>query len=136
MPRVLLVRDAATAATPEWTEIERRLPQADRIVHRRAAALCLEEGPYELIIADAVLPDGGALGLLGTLITRHHETTVVVHFRVQNSERWLKLFQEGEFDLQAEPMTSEAFFRWLGTWRARTTPAASASAATAPPAQR
>lgn len=86
---------------------------------------CLEGTRYDLIVTDAVLPDGGPYGLLGAVIARHYETTVVVHFRLERSQRWLKLFAEGEFDLQAESMTTGEYLRCLEEWLAsRPAPAA------------
>ena len=123
--RVLLLRDSRTAATPAWQQLEERLPGAERAGDRESATRCLEGTRYDLIVTDAVLPDGGPYGLLGALIAHQYETTVVVHFRLERGQRWLKLFAEGEFDLQAEPMTKEEFFRWLEEWLAsRPAPAA------------
>lgn len=111
--RVLLLRDPRAAVTPDWRELERRLPRAERARDRETAVRCLEGESFDLIISDAVLPDGSPYGLLGVLIARRHSTTVVVHFRLPEGQRWLRLFDAGEFDLQAEPMTSQVFFRWL-----------------------
>ena len=116
--RVLLLRDSRTADTGAWRQLEQRLPAAERAADRESATRCLEGTRYDLIVTDAVLPDGGPYGLLGALIARHYETTVVVHFRLERSQRWLKLFAEGEFDLRAEPMTTDEFFRLLEEWLA------------------
>lgn len=121
--RLLFLRDPASAATPAWQELEQRLPQADRIGDREAAARSLLAAPYDLIVTDTVLPGGGPFGLLGELITRQYNTTVVVHFQLEGGQRWLKLFEHGEFDLNAEPMTSERFFRWLEEWLEAAVPA-------------
>jgi len=43
---------------------------------------------------------------------------VVVRYRLEAGPRWLRLFADGEFDLQAEPMTKEEFFAWLEAWQA------------------
>ena len=123
--RVLLLGDSRTAGTAAWQRLEERLPGAERAGDRESATRCLEATRYDLIVTDAVLPDGGPYGLLGTLIARQHETTVVVHFRLEGGQRWLVLFADGEFDLQAEPMTTDQFFRWLDGWLAsRPAPAA------------
>jgi len=126
---VLLLRDPRAAATAAWQQLEQRLPAAERAGDRELAARCLEAARYDLIVTDAVLPDGGPYGLLGTLIARQYETTVVVHFRLEGGQRWLVLFAEGEFDLQAEPMTTEQFFRWLDEWLASRPAPAAADAA-------
>jgi hypothetical protein len=126
--RVLLLRDPH-ADTPAWQQLDERLPAADRAGDREVAARCLDGTRYNLIVTDAVLPDGGPYGLLGTLIARQYDTTVVVHFRLESGQRWLVLFADGEFDLQAEPMTTEQFFRWLDEWLAsRPAPAATDAA--------
>lgn len=116
--RVLLLRDARTAATPDWRELEERLPGADVAADREAAGRCLQAEGYDLIVTDAVLPDGGPYGLLGLLLARQEPTTVVVHFRLDGGTRWLRLFSHGEFDLGAEPMTRDDFWRWLEEWLA------------------
>src|SRR3990172_6826084 len=111
-PHVLLLRDPRAAATADWQQLEQRPPAARpgpaRARPRPAGGgggagagppRCLEGARYDLIVTDAVLPDGGPYGLLGTLIARQYETTVVVHFRLEGCQRWLVLFAEGEFDL-------------------------------------
>jgi len=128
-PHVLLLRDPRAAATAAWQQLEQRLPAAECAGDRELAARCLEGARYDLIVTDAVLPDGGPYGLLGTLIARQYETTVVVHFRLEGGQRWLVLFAEGEFDLQAEPMTADQFFRWLDEWLASRPAPAAADAA-------
>ena len=120
--RVLLLRGSASAALPDWRELERRLPGAEILADREAAARRLEETEVDLILADAVLPDGGPYGLLGALLTRRLPTTVVVRYRLEAGPRWLRLFANGAFDLQAEPMTSEEFLHWLDTWQAPAAP--------------
>lgn len=127
--RVLLLRDSRTTETPAWQQLERRLPAAARAGDREAATGCLQATRYDLIVTDAVLPDGGPYGLLGALIARQYDTTVVVHFRLGNGQRWLKLFAGGEFDLRAEPMTTEEFFRWLEEWLAARPASAAVDAA-------
>ena len=126
--RLLLLRDPASAATPAWQELEQRLPQAERIGDRETAARCLQSAPYDLIVTDTVLPGGGPFGLLGELIARQYDTTVVVHFQLESGLRWLKLFEKGEFDLDAEPMTSQRFFRWLEEWLEDPVPASTHAA--------
>lgn len=114
--RVLLLRDPHAAPTLEWQELEQRLPQAERLGDRSTAVTRIEAGQYDLILTDSELPGGGPYGLLGTLIARQHHTTVVVHYRGPGRQRWLKLFEAGAFDLEAEPMSSESFLRWLQEW--------------------
>lgn len=121
-PRRVLLLHPNHATAPDWQELERHLPEAERVSSRDAAIQRLESAPYNLIVSEARLPGGTPFRLLSEIISRQQATTLVVHFSSHRTESWLKIFEGGQFDLHAEPISSEKFFRWLQQWLAEPVP--------------
>jgi hypothetical protein len=120
---VLLLVEPETLPSEEWLELERRLPLAERCSGGYAARR-LQEESYDLVVAENLLAGGGPPEIIAPILERAGRTAVVIHFRLPEGIRWLKLFEAGQFDLAALPMTTEAFFDWLEHRRARHDPEA------------
>lgn len=128
-PRRALLLHAGNVTAPGWRELRRLLPQAECVEDRESATRRLEAASYDLIVTEAILPGGGPFGLLRDLIARQENTTVVVHFYADDTENWLKLFEQGQFDLAAQPISRDDFFRWLEEWLRVPAPAPAHTAA-------
>lgn len=125
--RILVLRNPAAPHSSEWEELETSLKEVDRASDQYEAARLLREKPYDLILADSVLadtmlPGGSFFGLLGSLIARQRDTTVVVQAQLPEGPRWLRLIDAGTYDPDAEPMKNERFFCWLEDWLERSSP--------------
>ena len=125
--RILVLRNPAAPRSNEWEELETSLKEVDRASDQYEAARLLREKPYDLILADSVLadtmlPGGSFFGLLGSLIARQRDTTVVVEAQLPEGPRWLRLIDAGTYDPDAEPMKNERFFCWLEDWLERSSP--------------
>ena len=125
--RILVLRNPAAPASGEWDDLQTFLPEADRASDRFEAGGLLREKPYDLILADSVLadtmlPGGSFFGLLGSLVARQRDTTVVVQAQLPEGPRWLRLIDEGTYDPDAEPMKNERFFCWLEDWLEKSSP--------------
>jgi DNA-binding NtrC family response regulator len=132
--RILMLRHPTAPASSDWDNLAKYLTEADRASDSLEAAGLLREKSYDLILADSVLadgvlPGGSFFGLLGSLVARQRQATLVVQTELPEGPRWVKLVDRGEYDPDAEPMTSERFLCWLEDWLEGSSPSERVEAA-------
>ena len=119
--RILILRSATAPPSADWDELGRCLPRVELARDGVEATELLRTRTYDLVLADtaladALMPGGTFFGLFGLLVARQRSSTMVVQVGLPEGPRWVKLVESGEFDPEAEPMTSERFWSWLEDW--------------------